>query len=235
MQKTIDQYQVQWQSLLLGLLPQIKTLSELAVTIVCLLLGRWPTLEELQQLSGLSRTSVVEGRRRARKRGLVEQLLADNLSLDSGPCLLLLDSSGSETESLKGGSSPIGTLRNNNIQECLQGSKILTELVEMGLDERIARQIVAQHEPDYIQRHIAQTRYAQRLGRVKQSLPGYLYRSIRKNWNQPGFSESEVLREAGADLFEVYGKIQGGELDDPKIEESMGYLMWLRMQENKAG
>lgn len=217
-----------WPALILALLPRLNTLAELKVTLACLLSGEWPTLDDLQRLTGLSRTSVVQGRRRARDRGLVAQLLAPGQSLDSRPCLLYIDSQESKAQSLNRLDTPTQSQQTNNVYgpDSELESKLLTELVELGLAEHIARRLLDHHEPEYIRRHIDQTQYAERCGRIKSSRPGYLYNSIKQNWTQSGFTPAEGLRQAGLDLDQIYAKIYAGQIQDPHIEKSIGYQLW---------
>jgi hypothetical protein len=61
--------------------------------------------------------------------------------------------------------------------------RALTE--EFGLASRVAVDLVAKHDLEYLERHIEYARYARAAGIVKRNSPGWLVASIRDNWSPP--------------------------------------------------
>ena len=190
------------------LLPSIKRLADLKVLLCILdssfqsgLDSRPLTFDEIQVLTGLARGSVNTGLKKLREAGYIKRLAAgDTYAYEPSlrielPChdSLHMDSD-EDTTSLKDEHA----WESNSLRR-----EVFNALVsEFGIASRVAQDIAANREPEYVMRHINYTRYELEAGFQPRNIAGFVVARIRDDKPMPlGYEEGGKQKKRGERWF----------------------------------
>jgi hypothetical protein len=173
------------------ILPMIDTLAELKVILAALYdacqvgrAGSALSLAQLERLSGLSRTAVIDGRNAATARGILQRrklggqyfyqlTITASAEFAPGSSKLLLRSSNLLPH-------VVNTLQSLSEQQ----QHTYKALADFGVNHHVARSLVITYEPEYIEKHLAFARAAAN-AELSDNPPGWLISSLREDWQEP--------------------------------------------------
>jgi hypothetical protein len=166
-------------------LPFMETAAEIKVVLAALLeacqighSGAVLSLTQLERLTGLSRDSVISGRKAATDRGLFSKRQL------GGQVFYLLTVQGSRECRPRGRECrlPVSVVDTLSLSD--EQQQTLKKLSDFGVAGHVAKSIVLEYKPDYILRHLAFTQAAADAG-LSDNPPGWLITSLREDWQEP--------------------------------------------------
>ncbi len=212
---------------LIDLLPEITSLAELKCTIALLASvatvgqdARGLTTADLQQVTGLSRNSVAAGLNAAIARGTVcRQPTPTGIVYYPKPCQDFARHACNININIENQTQREDVSNANAMPDVMHASRaesdtaapernhLLERILRLGVVPRVANDILAKHDQDYIDRHLNYTEYAIRTRRIKRPAAWFVA-SIRDDWDPPaGFDETAIIDTDSPQFRKRYAEV----------------------------
>lgn len=212
---------------LLEILPEIRTVAELKVTIAAIhetlrvgVVEAIVSLTDFEALTGLARTSVSRGINAALKRGTFKRQKVGNTWLyrlhfryESAPAASSKTLPfGSDTRQDQGKTLQVGsdvsldvvmhdTLSEGDKQHQEQRAALLLKMRELGVRLKVAQNLVVKYDPAYLLEKLEQALYAVDRG-LADNGPGWFITSVREDWQAPlGFGERQRQKKSPRERY----------------------------------